>query len=300
VPSFINGFLLQEDMKTVFPFYEQYYHTNFDTKETYNEDVARFNTEFYGSLAIRVDQAPALELDYTAQYDRLLAGLDVGLAEAAGADYGGYAKAVEAYGDAAAKLTGTVAAVNARYAALRAANAPDAEIEALRADARELNRRMLAVFKDTQDLLLGLMYEKPIIPHQAPQENIALMNETVALLQEGKVQEAADEYAWQINNVDEWYNMYFSKPVMDIFDDMMYGAGNKDNLFWGTGKAYVPADVEAATRSLMARYDEEGGEFTEEIAVYNAAIAAQKDVYADLVRKEVAAINKLTEDMATF
>jgi hypothetical protein len=39
-------------MATVFPFYEQYYHTNFDTKETYDEDVARFNTEFYGSLAV--------------------------------------------------------------------------------------------------------------------------------------------------------------------------------------------------------------------------------------------------------
>ncbi|MDR1203925.1 MAG: hypothetical protein LBL26_00375 [Peptococcaceae bacterium] len=126
VPSFINGFLLQEDMKTVFPFYERYYHTNFDTKETYNEDAARFNTEFYGALAIRVDQAPALELDYTAQYDRLRAGLDAALAEAAGADYGGYAKAVEAYGGQAVKLTETVAAVNARYAELLAANASDA------------------------------------------------------------------------------------------------------------------------------------------------------------------------------
>jgi Iap family predicted aminopeptidase len=300
VPSLINGFLLQEDMETAFPFYRQYYHTNFDTKDTYDDDVARFNSEFYGALALYIDQTPALELDYTAQYDRLVDTMDEALARENGADYEGYVKAVDAYGAAASELTEAIAAVNAKYADLVAANAPAEDIDALRAGARELNKQTLAVFKDTQDLLLSLMYERPIVPHEAPQENIALMNEVVALLSEGKVSEAADEYAWQINNVDEWYNMYFSEPVMDIFDDMMYGTGNKDNLFWGTGKAYAPAEVEAATRSLMARYDDESGDFADEISVYKAATAAQKAVYIELVKKEIAAVNKLAGDMSAI
>jgi Iap family predicted aminopeptidase len=299
VPAFINGFLLQEDMETVFPFYEQYYHTNFDTKETYDEDVARFNTEFYGSLAIRIDRTPALELDFTAQYDRLTETLDAKLAEANGADGDGYAEAVEAYGKAAGALNERISEVNARYLRLVASGAGADDLNALWTEARELNKKTLAIFKETQDALLGLMYERPIVPHEAPQENIALMNEIVALLAEGRVKEAADEYAWQVNNIDEWYNMYFSGEVMDIFDDMMYGKDNADNLFWGTGKAYVPADVETATRSLMARYEDEGGDFKDEIAVYEAAIAAQKAVYVELVNKEIASVVKLSGDMET-
>jgi Iap family predicted aminopeptidase/LysM repeat protein len=295
VPAFINGFLLQEDMETVFPFYEQYYHTNFDTKEIYDEDVARFNTEFYGALAIRVDRTPALELDFTAQYDRLLAAMDEDLAEASGADAEGYAEAVLAYGEAAGELNARIKELNARCEESLASGAGD--LEALWAEARALNKKTLAIFKETQDLLLGLMYERPIVPHEAPQENIALMNAIVSLLAEGEVQTAADEYAWKVNNIDEWYNMYFSPEVMDIFEDMMYGADNADNLFWGTGKAYVPADVESATRALMERYEDSGGDFGDEIAVYEAAIAAQRAVYVEIVNKEIASVVKLTGEM---
>ena len=39
VPTFINGFLLQSDMETVFPFYVDIYHSQYDTPELYDADV---------------------------------------------------------------------------------------------------------------------------------------------------------------------------------------------------------------------------------------------------------------------
>lgn len=300
VPSTVNGFLLQEDMETVFPFYKEYYHTNFDTKDTYNEDVMRFTIEFYGSFGIYIDSTPALQLDYTSQYDRLTAAIDEEAAEANEVDLEGYKAAVEEYKTAAEGAFAKVEDINARYAEAVENEASEDEIAAIWAEAREANAFTLAHFKETQDLLLGLMYERPIVPHEAPQENINLMNEIVPLLEEGDGVTAADEYAWQVNNVEQWYEMYFSPEVTSQFTDMFYGADNQDNLFWGTNKAYTPADVAAATRGLMDKYEEEGADFSAEIGIYNKAIEAQQAVYKELITKEITDVKALAAKLAEF
>lgn len=286
VPSTVNGFLLQKDMESVFPFYYNYYHTNFDTAETYDEDVLRFNLSFYGTLAMFIDQMPALMLDLSAQCDRLEAALDEEVAAGAGGDTAAYRSAVSALRAAADAHNTAIDALNLRYVQAAAGGAGAQILSAIRAEADALNTKSLAVFKTAQDSLLVLMYERPVVPHEAPQENIALMQLIIEALEAGDVVTAADEYAWAVNNVFEWYAMYFSPEVMDVHYDMFYGADNQDNLFWGTGKAFVPADVEEATRSLILRYEEENGNFASEIAIYRASILAQQAILKDLLAKE--------------
>lgn len=43
---------------------------------TYDKDVMDFNIKFYGALVSYIDKTPALYLDYTSQYDRLIAAFD--------------------------------------------------------------------------------------------------------------------------------------------------------------------------------------------------------------------------------
>ena len=86
VPTFINGFLLQSDMETVFPFYVDIYHSQYDTPELYDADVMDFNLKYYGALALYIDQTPALYLDFTEQYDRVMGCIDDEIMTAAGAD----------------------------------------------------------------------------------------------------------------------------------------------------------------------------------------------------------------------
>ena len=295
VPSTVNGFLLQKDMETVFPFYNNYYHTNFDTPETYNEAVANFNLEFYGAMAIFVDQLPALYLDYTSQVDRLNDALDAEISTAAGADVGAYKAAVAKLDAAASVAKDEIIDLNARYVEAVKTGADQEAVDAIREEGRELNEKNLKIFKFVQDTILGLLYERPVVPHEGPQENIALMEATIAALSEGDVVTAADEYAWAINNVFEWYEMYFSPEVMDIHYDMFYGEDNQDNLFWGTNKAFVPADVAEATRLLFERYEEVDGDFAKEIAIYNKAIKAQRAILKDLMAEETANILKLVD-----
>ena len=294
VPSTVNGFLLQKDMETVFPFYEEIYHSQYDTYETYNEAVMDFNLNYYGALAMYLDQTPALYLDFTAQYDRISASIDEETMAAAGVDMAAYNKALEELNESAEAMKARVVEVNTAYATAQQLGDIEAMTQ-LKTEGAKLTKQNLAAFGFAQDTLLGLMYERPLVPHEAPQENIQLSETIIALLKDGNVVEAADEYAWLVNNVLEWYAMYFSPEVIAIQDDMFWGKDNADNLYWGTNKSFVKADVDAATRSLFLRYEEEGGDFSEEIAIYQKAVESQQKVLAELAKQEIAAMLKLAD-----
>ena len=293
VPSTVNGFLLQKDMETVFPFYVDIYHSQYDTPDTYNEAVMDFNLKYYGALAMYSDQTPALYLDFTAQYDRILSSMDEALMAEAGVDVEAYKAALEELNISAQTMADQVKQVNNDHAAA-VAEGDTAAMAELWAQGRELTAKNLAAFQFAQKNLLGLMYERPIVPHEAPQENIQLCRDIIACLETGDVATAVDEYAWTVNNVLEWYAMYFSPEVIAIQDDMLWGEDNQDNLYWGTDIGFTKADVDAATRSLFVRYEETGGDFTQEIAVYEAAIRAQTQILADLGTKETQAMIDLS------
>ena len=294
VPSTVNGFLLQEDMETVFPFYVDYYHSQFDAPDIYDKNVMDFNIKFYGALVSYIDKTPALYLDYTSQYDRLLGALNEELCTATGGDADAYKAALEELKTAAAAEKQKVVDLNKDYNATVIAG-DTAKADRLMAQAKEMNKKNLAAFKYAQDEFLGLMYEQPIVPHEAPQSNIELMQSTIDCLKTGDVVSAADNYAWQVNNVLEWYNMYFSPEVIAQFNDMFWGKDNQDNLYWGTGRNFTPANVEAATRGIMEKYDVKNGDFTAEIAIYEQAIKDQQAIYKKQIAEETEGILKLAD-----
>ena len=293
-PSTVNGFLLQKDMENVFPFYVDIYHSQYDTPDTYNEAVMDFNIRYYGALAMYIDQTPALYLDFTAQYDRILASIDEEAMAAAGVDMAAFHTALEELNTAAQAMTERVKALNRDYLKARE-DGDSAAMEKLWAEGKELTAQNLQAFEFAQKNLLGLMYERPIVPHEAPQENIQLCQDIIACLEQGDVVTVVDELAWTVNNVLEYYAMYFSPEVIAIQDDMHWGEGNQDNLYWGTGINFTKADVDAATRSLYQRYDEQGGDFSQEIAVYEAAIQAQTELLKELGTKEIGAMEQLAQ-----
>ena len=293
VPSTVNGFLLQEDMETVFPFYVDRYHSQFDDPSTYDADVMDFNIKFYGSYVIYTDKTPALQLDFTAQYDRLSEALDEEISSAAGGDVDSYKAAIEDLKTTSQEKYDSIIAFNDAYAKAKNDGASDEELVEMRAVAAEMNQISLDAFKYTQDSLLGLMYERPIVPHEAPQENIGLFNSIIPLLEEGDVVTAADEYAWAVNNVLEWYNMYFSPEVSKHTTEYFYPEYNKDNLFWGTDKMFVMANVEEATRLLMDNYEVEKPDMTRAIEVYETASIEEQKMLKELMAKEINSIIKL-------
>jgi len=189
--------------------------------------------------------------------------------------------------------------LNAKIEALNAADGGTGEYpEETWTEARALNAKNLALFKKTQDALLGLAAETPIVPIQWYQDNIALIDETVAYLEEGDVVSACDETGWAINAAEEWYSMNFDEETVEHGTDTYLGKYASQN--WGTGKTYEYADVSEATRSITDRYEEEDGDFSEEIAIYLTARAAQLKLLGEQAAKELADVQALTSELAGF
>ena len=207
-------------------------------------------------------------------------------------DVDAFRAALEQMNTAAQAMKDRVETVNADYLQARAENDTE-KMASPWAEGKALTDQNLKAFRYAQKNLLGLMYERPIVPHEAPQENIQLCRDIIACLETGDVATAVDEYAWTVNNVLEWYAMYFSPEVIAIQDDMLWGEGNQDNLYWGTDIGFTKADVDAATRSIFVRYEEEDGDFSQEIAVYQAAIEAQLRILGELGASETAAMTEL-------
>lgn len=291
IPSIINGFLWNDDGDDVWDFYYKYYHTDYDTKDIYNEEVLKFNIMYYGGMAMFLDQTPMLDLDYTNQYNRLAEALDEGIATEAGADVAGYKKALEEYGKAAKAAYDKVVNLNNSYSSLVAGGASEEELTAAWEETRTANALALEIFKDTQDAFLALMYERPVVGHEAPQENIGLMQQCIAGLKEGKINEVVDEYAWKINNVNEWYSYYFSPEVTGQFTEMF---ADTENLQWGTDRMVEYANVEAATRSLFGKYDTTNSSFDKEMGIYEGAIKNQQQLLVKNVADEITAMKELT------
>lgn len=296
VPGTCNGFLMTEDQQDVYPFYYERYHSQFDDPDTFDEAVFTFNTRFYGALVMAIDAQSAYLLDFGAQADRLEAAFDQAAFQKAGADEKGYRQAVEQLRQAAQAAYAQGEAINARYEQARA-QGDQAAMEAAWDEGQAYNRKVLSAFKLAQDELLGLMYERPIVPHEAQMENIGLMEQIVALLEAGQGDAALDEYAWRVNNVLEWYNMYFSPETTQITSGMFYSEDNRDNLFWGTDKMFPLAQVEQATRSLMARYGQ-GGDYAGEIGVYQQSMEDQSALMRDSVDREIAGAKALSQLLA--
>ena len=291
VPSTVNGFILQKDMENVFPFYVDIYHSQYDTPDIYNENVMKFNLSYYGALAMFIDQNPALLLDFTSQYDRIKNSMDRELMKSVDVDMEAYDLALENLNTKAKVMNDRIRNINDKYFALEY-NDEDLK-SALRNEGREITNANLLAFKFAQKNLLGLMYEKPIVPHEAPQKNIRICEDIIECLKKGNVATALDEYAWTLNNVLTWYTMNFSEEVIKIQDDMFWGESNKNNLYWGTDIGFTKAEVDDVVRSLMKRYEEVNGDFTEEITAFEKIIDSQKAILKNLCNKEIEAINEL-------
>lgn len=312
VPSLVNGFLFEEDMETVWPFHREIHHSQDDTKDTYNEKVMEFNADYYGTFAIFTDQMPALLLDFNGQYERLekAAGKKTkALMKEAGINTKAYDDALNELKTAADETKKEAEKINEGY--LNAWIKDDRDTMAkYKEEGVKLTGRSLSAFGFAQDKFLKLMYERPIVGHEAAFENITLCRKTIEALKTGKSEEAYNKYARKINNSLEWYEMNFSPEVTKIKDDMFWGEKNKNNLFWGTGKGFAKAEVSEATRSLASKQteiknknsdemqsgnkDEKKTDFTKEIKIYEKAVKDQMEIFKDLCNREISDIKELS------
>ena len=279
---------------------QQRYHTVADDRDTYSADVMHTNLNTFGTLAIYLDQTPALELDLTATCDDLAEALDADLVAAAGGDGEAYTTALETLRTVADEWNQEIAAVNSRYQQALSEGASQEDLDAIRAEGRALNAKTLEAFRFVQDHFIGIASTSTIlIKHQAYQENIALISGVVDALEQGVLGNeegtGALDLAWMINGGTEYGYYNFSLETNARSKEALLEDSNPGNLFWGTGKGSILAETYPATMSLLAKSMEDTPSFDEEIALYNDALTQQQQLLAQQVAEETAAMGELTQ-----
>ncbi len=288
IPAMINGFLFNDEGER-YPFYENYYHSQFDLPDTYNESVLAFNLKFYGALALSLDRDPALALDFTHQADRFESSVDPAVWQMVSVSTDPLLAEIAKFRAAAERVYGQASLLNERYAELVAKGVPAVDLVPVRDAARAANREYLRAYKAFQDRMTRLDWaDTPIFGHEQPQENLLALSDAAQALKKGEVNRVLDEILWTIE--DEWYSYNFSKPVVERMTAQVTGAANADNLYWGKGRIVGSVVLYDLIQDLYAKYDTTGEDFSSEIEVINGIIADQTKLLAKLAAEETAGI----------
>ncbi|SDK03547.1 M28 family peptidase [Natronincola ferrireducens] len=279
VPSLINGFLMNKQGE-VSDFYYNIYHSQFDTKDTYNKEVLEFHIKLYGELAIKLDKTPIVALDFTHQAIRLKKSIDEEIWEIAGCDVEAFLMEIEAFHQIAEEKYREIKAMNEDYK------------DILEPHLQVINSQLLKVFQFFQDNLLRLdWYEVPIVGHQQPQNNINIMKKAIEKLKQKDVKFVLEELLLKVE--DEWYSYHFSKEVLQHFTNQVMNPKNASNLYWGRGRVVGCVDLYDVIQSLQEKYTNGDLDFTREITYLEKVLEDQKQLLTKLIKEETDAIKEV-------
>lgn len=259
IPSMVNDF-------TGGSFMETHYHSQFDNDDFYDEPVYRLHHELFALLIETLDRTAVVPLMFAPVMKRAADGAANGIlpelhdrrtesCTPSGDPYGLRTKlhtlhqlALEAAGQAQAEYQ-TVAEINSRYDRLLREGKYD-EAEALFADSRKLESRLLARFKQAQDTFVRIdWYGNVRYPHEILIQNLKLIGGALRNLKAGSLS-AALHKLYQVDN--NAYAFMFSEEVYRHFTDYVFHQP-KERLKWGYGRLMPHRNLYTLVKSLLAK-----------------------------------------------
>ena len=264
-----------------------HYHTESDNTDTYSEKVMKANIAVFGSIAIAIDQLPAMTLDMQATIDDLSESFNEDLAEEAGVSKEDWENALSVFQKEVDALNAEGKDINERYVK---AVSSKADVEAIQEEGKAYNKKVLELFKYVQDNFVGIVFSSDVVmKHVGYQNNIEYMDEVIDDLNDNKVSDALD-VAYQLNGLCE-YNYYLFSPNAAAKIDAHADKAVDNNKWWGNDKGFYFTNTKEATASLLQK--EDGDDVSEEIKVYEDARAQQLNYYKDSLEKEIQAMEKI-------
>ena len=264
-----------------------HYHTESDNTDTYSEKVMKANIAVFGSIAIAIDQLPAMTLDMQATIDDLSESFNEDLAEEAGVSKEDWENALAVFQKEVDALNAEGKDINERYVK---AVSSKADVEAIKEEGKAYNKKVLELFKYVQDNFVGIVFSSDVVmKHVGYQNNIEYMDEVIDDLKDNKVSDALD-VAYQLNGLCE-YNYYLFSPNAAAKIDAHADKAVDNNKWWGNDKGFYFTNTKEATASLLQK--EDGDDVSEEIKVYEDARAQQLNYYKDSLEKEIQAMEKI-------
>lgn len=175
-------------------------------------------------------------------------------------------------------VTEAANAVSARISALNADYASSGDA-ALREAGIALDCALLPVYRDIMAATTAFDWEDNVVfPFEVAQANIEALEGAIASLKDGDAATALDEFLWAVDY--NWYAYDFSRETYEYMLDKMYV---KAECTWGEGMLRHPGEnLWALIASLAEKAEQDGADFTDEIAALETSLTRQQEILSSL------------------
>jgi Iap family predicted aminopeptidase len=282
IPTIRNDYVGASFMKTT-------YHTNYDTKATYNEKAFNYNHQLYAQIVYELDQKAVLPMDFSTRFTEFKNTLDKDLLLETGNEGKKLLSNLDEILKMSESLTKQLSDINNKYEkAVKDNNST--EIKKYKTKAEIINKQLLALYKYCQDSFIRLTWEDDsIFPHEHAQNNINALSEAIALLEKGDAETAVNDQLSLVDN--NWYALSFDKETYEYFTNQVLKQ-DKSRLNWGAGRIMGHEDLYDIIFSLQQKQKSGDKNTDNEINALKKILASQKE----LMKKTVITENKnLTE-----
>ena len=271
IPSMVNDF-------SGGPFMENYYHSQYDNQDVYEEEVYKFQHEFYLRLLLAIDSLALPPMDFGRALAGSIESLDLDLCMQTGANGVLLLEKTEEAKKAAAILSEQVRRFN---------SIPEEKRDWKKADA--ITEKLLGVFRKSQDYLVRLDWDDNVIfPQQAVQNNLYALKEAMEYLEKGEIAPALESFYSIDNNC---YAFQFEREVFYHFTEYIMKQ-SPDRLMWGKGRIIHHENLYDLVESLKEK--KPGDSLEAEKQSLKEAWDRQKHCYVDDVEYLIRAAEKLT------
>ena len=272
IPSTVNDF-------SAGPFMQNYYHSQYDNQDVYEEEVYKFHHEFYLRLLLAIDSLALPPMDFGRALAGSIESLDLDLCMQTGANGVLLLEKTEEAKKAAAILSEQVRRFN---------SIPEEKRDWKKADA--ITEKLLGVFRKSQDYLVRLDWDDNVIfPQQAVQNNLYALKEAMEYLEKGEIAPALESFYSIDNNC---YAFQFEREVFYHFTEYIMKQ-SPDRLMWGKGRIIHHENLYDLVESLKEK--KPGDSLEAEKQSLREAWERQKQYYVDDIGYLIRTAEKLTD-----
>ena len=280
IPSTVNDF-------SAGPFMQNYYHSQYDNQDVYQEAVYQFHHECYLKLIMAIDRLVLPPMNFSNTMNAVAESIHENALSFADPEQNVLLRNLQTITASAENIYDKICQINAEYATL---SDSDARI-AFRHKWEYAGLELLKIFRKTQDYLVRLNWQDEVIfPQEAASKNIRQLEKASRALSEGNITDALKALYRVDNNM---YAFLFDEEVYYHFTEYILHQP-KDRLMWGAGRIMHHENLYGIVQKLKQRMEEETPELDSEIRRLEAALRRQKAYYRDDIRYLNTSVNKLS------
>lgn len=280
IPSTVNDF-------SAGPFMQNYYHSQYDNQDVYQEAVYQFHHECYLKLVMAFDRLVLPPMNFSNTVNAVISGIHENALSFASAEQDSLITRLEKMQELCSQVYTHICQINQKYAELT----EQEERKAFRKSQEANAAALLKIFRKAQDYLVRLNWQDEVIfPQESASKNISQLEKARLALTEGNITDALKALYRVDNNM---YAFLFDEEVYYHFTEYILHQP-KDRLMWGAGRIMHHENLYGIVQALKQRMKEETPELDGEIRRLEAALRRQKAYYKDDLRYLSNSVEKLS------